>query len=511
MARIDVGTDRPIGTVDERIFGGFIEHLGRCIHGGVFDEGSPLADARGSAPTCSEPSAAWACGTSGGRAGTSCPAITGRDGIGPPDERPRRAELAWGSEESNLFGTDEFMAWCVAAGVEPVLCLNMGTGTLDEALAWVEYCNGTGDTYWANRRRANGHDAPYRVRHWGLGNEMYGDWQIGQRTAQDYVAAARQWAKAIRFLDPGVSLISCGQSGVDYGDQVVIDGLARYVDLHSIHLYTGSGDYWSNVLAPHFTERTLSVAGALIERARYAQRITHEIGVAYDEWNVWYRTGDGRLEERYNLADALAVATYLNVFVRKSPVVRMANLAQLVNVIAPIVTSPDGTILQSIYHPLRLISTATQKVALDTFVQWGMHAHADLELGALAVPRRGPGPFQLLDVAATRDPEGYRLTPGGKRVATRSRPWTRGSSWPGPAWPARSPCTRSPRTPPGPATAPPSLTRSRPAAQNATRAATSSTSVSRRTRSPCCRCSWHERGVVMNTAGGGHEQRIEGW
>ena len=137
------------------------------------------------------------------------------------------------------------MAWAGAAGLEPVLCLNMGTGTLDEALAWVEYCKGTGDTYWANRRRANGHDEPYRVRYWGLGNEMYGDWQIGQRTAQEYVTTARQWAKAIRFLDPGVSLVSCGQSGLDDWDRIVIDGLARHVDLHSIHLYTGSEDYWS--------------------------------------------------------------------------------------------------------------------------------------------------------------------------------------------------------------------------------------------------------------------------
>ena len=409
MARIDIGTGRPVGTVDERIFGGFIEHLGRCIYGGVSDEGSPLADARGFRTDVL--GAVRDLGLRHVRwpGGNFVSGYHWTDGIGPPGERPRRAELAWHSEESNRFGTDEFMAWCVAAGVEPVLCLNMGTGTLDEALAWVEYCNGTGDTYWANRRRANGHDAPYRVRYWGLGNEMYGDWQIGQRTAQDYVATARQWAKAIRFLDPGVSLISCGQSGVDDWDQVVIDGLARYVDLHSIHLYTGSGDYWSNVLAPHFAERALSVAGALIERARYAQRISHEIGVAYDEWNVWYRT-DGQLEERYNLADALAVATYLNVFVRKSPVVRMANLAQLVNVIAPIVTSPDGMLLQSIYHPLRLISTATQKVALDTFVDSGTHAHADRAGERWPYRVADLGPFQMLDVAATRDPDGRRLT-----------------------------------------------------------------------------------------------------
>ena len=410
MARIDIGTARPVGPVDRRIFGGFIEHLGRCIYGGVSDEGSPLADARGFRTDVLGAVRDLGLRQVRWPGGNFVSGYHWTDGIGPRDERPRRPELAWRTEESNRFGTDEFMAWAAAAGVEPVLCLNMGTGTLDEALAWVEYCNGTGDTYWANRRRANGHDAPYRVRYWGLGNEMYGDWQIGQRTAQDYVATARQWAKAIRFLDPGVSLISCGQSGVNDWDQVVIDGLARYVDLHSIHLYTGSEDYWSNVLAPHFAERALSVAGALIERARYAQRVSHEIGVAYDEWNVWYRTDDGRLEERYNLADALAVATYLNVFVRKSPVVRMANLAQLVNVIAPIVTSPDGVLLQSIYHPLRLISTATQEVALDTFVDSGTHAHADRAGERWPYRVADLGPFQLLDVAATRDPDGRRLT-----------------------------------------------------------------------------------------------------
>jgi alpha-N-arabinofuranosidase len=195
------------------------------------------------------------------------------DGIGPPVDRPRRVELAWGAEESNRFGTDEFVAWCRAVGTEPVVCLNMGTGTLDEALAWVEYCNGGGDTYWANRRRANGHPEPYGVRYWGLGNELYGDWQVGQRSAEDYVAVARQFARALRRYDPGLVLISCGQTGMERWDRVVIDGLASLVDLHSIHLYTGSDDYWSNVLAPHHAERILGVVGSLIDRAKYAQGI----------------------------------------------------------------------------------------------------------------------------------------------------------------------------------------------------------------------------------------------
>ena len=218
----------------------------------------------------------------------------------------------------------------------------MDTGTLDEALAWVEYCNGSGDSHWARRRRADGHAEPFGVRYWGLGREMH-----RRRTAAEYVAEARRWASALKRLDPGIRLISCGQTGMDDWDRDVIDGLARHVDMHGIHLYTGSADYWSNVLAPHYAERALSVAGALIDRARYVQHVEHEISVACDEWNVWYRTEDGQLEERYTLADALAVATWLNVFVRQSWTVRMANQARLVNALAPIVTSPDGLFSQA--------------------------------------------------------------------------------------------------------------------------------------------------------------------
>jgi alpha-L-arabinofuranosidase len=375
VARIDVLTNRPIGTVDSRIFGSFTEHLGRCVYGGLFDEGSPLArpdgfraDVLAAVRDLGVTNVRWP-------GGNFVAGYHWTDGVG--QDRPRRADLAWHGEESNRFGTDEFTAWCAAAGVEPVLCLNMGTGTLDEALAWVEYCNGTDDTYWASRRRASGHAEPYGVRYWGLGNEMYGDWQIGQRTAGEYVAYARRWAKALKRLDPGIRLVSCGQTGLDDWDRIVIDGLAPHIDFHSIHLYTGSADYWSNVLAPHYAERALSVAGALIDRARYVQRIDHEISVAYDEWNVWYRTDDERLEERYNLADALAVGTYLNVFVRQSWTLRMANLAQLVNVIAPIVTSADGMFTQSIYHPFQLMATASQPMAVDTVTDSGTHAHQD--------------------------------------------------------------------------------------------------------------------------------------
>jgi alpha-N-arabinofuranosidase len=310
-----------------------------------------------------------------------------------------------GREEPGRFGTSEFLTWCAVAGVEPVLGLNMDTGTLDEALAWVEYCNGSGDTHWARRRRADGHAGPFGVRYWRLGRQMH-----RRRTAAEYVAEAARWATALKRADPGIRLISCGQTGMDDWDRDVIDGLARHVDMHGIGLYTGSADYWSNLLAPHYAERALTIAGALIDRARYLQHVEHEITVACDEWNVWYRTEDSPLEERYTLADALAVATWLNVFMRQSWTVRMANQAWLVNALAPIVTSPDGLFSQAIYHPFQLMAAACEQVAVDTYTDSGAHIHRD-QAGDRWPHRVGDlGLFQRLDVAATADPGRSRLT-----------------------------------------------------------------------------------------------------
>jgi len=250
LARIKLDSDRRIGTLDRRVFGGFIEHLGRCIYGGVFDEGSSLSDERGyrrdvlaAAKDLRIPILRWP-------GGNFVSGYHWTDGIGSREGRPRKIDLAWSTEESNRFGTDEFIEYCGMLGAEPYICVNMGTGTMDEAQAWVEYCNGTGDTYWANLRRENGHEEPYNVKYWGLGNEMYGEWQIGALSAEDYVRKAREFAKVMRWTDPGIELVGCGLSGLTDWDRVVIEGLAPFVDYHSIHIYTGSDDYWSNVLAP---------------------------------------------------------------------------------------------------------------------------------------------------------------------------------------------------------------------------------------------------------------------
>src|SRR6266850_383679 len=356
MTRISIDLARRLGTVDRRIFGQFIEHIGRCIYGGVYDEGSPLADARGFRRDVLEAARPLRIPILRWPGGNFVSGYHWLDGVGPRDRRPRRSELAWYAEESNRFGTNEFIAYCRELGTEPFICVNMGSGTMDEAQAWVEYCNGTGNTSWANLRRQHGHPEPYKVRYWGLGNEMYGSWQIGNMNAHDYVKKARAFAMVMKRTDPSIELI---------------------------------------------------------ERVRYAQRIAHPIHIAFDEWNVWWRTRShedrvGGVEERYNLSDALAIATYLNGFIRHCRTVRIANFAQLVNAIAPIFTNPRGLFLQAIYHPLRLYAEHVQDVALDVHVEGETYAlKPDQESPSGRVHNIADlGPFTLVDASATCDEAG---------------------------------------------------------------------------------------------------------
>ena len=418
MARIGIDLDRRLGTVDRRIFGNFIEHLGRCIYGGIFDEGSPLSDERGfrrdvldAVRPLRVPVLRWP-------GGNFVSGYHWLDGVGPVDDRPRRSELAWYAEESNRFGTNEFTEYCREMGTEPYICVNMGSGTMDEAQAWVEYCNGTGNTSWANLRRTHGHPEPHRVRYWGLGNEMYGGWQIGSLSAADYVKKAKTFALVMKRTDPSIELIGCGHDGVSDWDVTVIQGLASVMDYYSIHLYTGQADHYANVFQAHQAERAVRICAALIERVRHTERIARPIHIAFDEWNVWYRTRShedrvGGVEERYDLSDALAVATYLNGFIRHCRTVRMANLAQLVNAIAPIFTNPQGLYLQTIYHPLRLYAEHTRAQALDVHVDspvYDLPPDGEDENRGRVHHVADLGPFSLLDATATCDDAGKTLT-----------------------------------------------------------------------------------------------------
>jgi alpha-L-arabinofuranosidase len=402
VTSVAVDPGRPLGSVDRNVFGGFVEHLGRCVYGGIYDEGSPLAGPRGFRGDVLGLLRELRIGVLRWPGGNFASNYHWTDGIGPRHTRPRRPELAWGGTESNRFGTDDFLAYCAALGAAPYICLNMGTGTLAEALAWIEYCNGAGDTEWARRREHNGRAEPYQVRYWALGNEMYGDWQVGAMSAEEYVREATRWARAIKMLDPQIRLVSCGMSGWDEWDSVVIDGLAPLTDYHSLHIYTGSDDYWTNVLQPHQAERAITVTRALLERAAYRNNLARAPRIAYDEWNVWFRTEDGALEERYTFPDALAVATYLNIFVRNCAWVTMANLAQMVNAIAPVVTSPGAAAAQPIYYPILLHATAALDIAVDVHVAGATVSPAGLDgTGRWRHRIADLGPFTIVDAAAT--------------------------------------------------------------------------------------------------------------
>ncbi|KAJ7645353.1 glycoside hydrolase family 51 protein [Mycena rosella] len=364
---IHIDPARHVAPVDPRIYSGFTEHMGRCIYSGIYDPDNAhgLADANGyrtdvlqalkdlNVPVVRYPG------------GNFVSSYRWQDGVGPKELRPRRPELAWLTEESNQFGTDEFIAWCRLLGAEPYICLNMGTGTLEDALAWLEYCNSSANTHYANMRRKNGHEAPYGVKYWALGNEIWGPWQVGQMDAVDYSKQAYQWAKAMRLLDPTIQLVSCGETGFADWDRVTLKTLAPVVDFHSIHLYTVSeGNHDVNVMGPAAAEKGLEITKALIELAKIEGNLTKDITVCFDEWNVWCKGA----EEHYDLSDALAVASWLNVFVRKADIVKIACIAQSVNVISPIITSPTGLFKQTTYYPLQLFAILMQGTALSLHV-----------------------------------------------------------------------------------------------------------------------------------------------
>ena len=390
-ARIDIHSGRHRGEIDKNIFGNFIEHLGRCITGGIFDEGSPLSDKEGfrkdvmtAVKDMGVPMLRWP----GGNFSSN---YNWMDGIGPRDKRPPRLEMAWGTVEDNRFGTHEFMDYVERIGAEPYICMNLGTGTWAQQQQWVEYVNGTQDTEITRLRRKNGRDKPWKVKYWGLGNEMDGYWQMGHRSAADYGAFALEAAKLAKLTDPDVKLIAAGSSNYRPGsdwigwNRTVLEYLKDYADYISLHLYVGNAanDYADFVASPIEMDQKIETVAGIIDAA-LATRTDHVTGalakdgrriyIAFDEWNVWYRArGDSQrgrriLEEHYNLEDALVVAGFLNSLVNHADVVKIANLAQLVNVIAPIFTNDKGLFLQTIYYPLQLFSRNVKGKSLELFV-----------------------------------------------------------------------------------------------------------------------------------------------
>ncbi|OJJ49639.1 hypothetical protein ASPZODRAFT_128133 [Penicilliopsis zonata CBS 506.65] len=417
---VSIDPARRLSKINPNIYSGFTEHMGRCIYGGIYDPGNPLSDENGFRKDVLEALKDLNIPVVRYPGGNFCATYHWQDGIGPKEQRPARPELAWLGRETNHFGTDEFMKWCEVLGTEPYLCLNMGTGTLDEALAWLEYCNGTRDTYYANLRRKNGREEPYNVKYWALGNEVWGPWQVEQTTKEQYAYKAYQWAKALKLLDPSIVLILCGETGVTSWDYYTLKNCilplnsplstsaVPLIDMHSIHLYTSSDKHLPNVTAPLAAERAIELASSLIDLAIVENKVPPtqpRPTICFDEWNVWdpmRAVGSEGAEESYTLSDALAVAVWLNVFIRKSKDVGMACIAQSVNVISPLMTSKDGVTKQTTWWPLLLFSKYMRGETVAAHVSCGTYDGETQPEWVRAVKET-----PWLDVSAARGDDGY--------------------------------------------------------------------------------------------------------
>lgn len=374
-ARIKIDIERQIGSVDTMLYGNFTEHLGRCVYKGLYEPGSPLSDENGFRKDVMKAVKELNVSVIRWPGGNFVSGYHWEDGIGPKEKRPVRMDLAWGKLEDNSFGTDEFMKWCGMVHSVPYVCVNLGTGSLDEARNWVEYCNIEKGTYYSDLRIKNGHVAPYKVKYWGLGNEVDGPWQMGHKSADDYGKYALEAGKLMKWVDGSIKLIAAGCSnyGADWmqWNRTVLDYMKNDVDYLSLHNYVGNHDdnYYKYMASTYFAEDVIKVTEGIIHEAMIKAKRTKPIYIAFDEYNTTYGTpSHGGTKDIFNLEDALVVASYLNAFVRHANIVKMANMAQLVNLLAPIYTTPEGMWYQTIFYPLSLFSNHCFGESLQTYV-----------------------------------------------------------------------------------------------------------------------------------------------
>jgi alpha-N-arabinofuranosidase len=403
MNHIKIDLDRRHGTIDRNIFGGFLEHLGRVIYGGIYSPGSPLSDESGLRLDVLQALRRMQIPLVRYPGGNFVSGYRWMDGIGPREERPPRIDMAWNSIDSNQFGTNEFVDFCRKLGTEPYFVVNCGDGDMREARDWVEYCNGTQDTALVKLRRQHGYDAPHGIKYWGIGNEVDGHWQIGYKTPEEYARAYLEFAKVMKWVDPSIKLVasvtSTWKGNLVERAQLLVEQAGNFIDYLAIHWYLGNpdNDFAAYMALSELVEDRLSAYEGLSRALSLQQKLPAPIPIAVDEWNVWYRTHPDHtddlnaLEEIYNLEDALLVAIQLNAFIRHSSTVRMGNLAQLVNAIAPIFVNDDGLVLQTIFYPFELYSGTCGSTSLDVF--WKGETFSG----------GGYTGVRVLDVAATLD------------------------------------------------------------------------------------------------------------
>jgi alpha-N-arabinofuranosidase len=376
-----------IAPVDARVFGGFLEHMGRAVYEGVYDPNSKHADEEGFRRDVLDALRRLRFSVVRYPGGNFVSGYHWEDGIGPLAQRPLREEKAWNSKEPNHVGTDEFMSLCRKLNWQPMMSVNLGTGTAEEARRWVEYCNGGAETAYGTRRAANGRPQPHGVKLWCLGNEMDGPWQIGHCTAEEYAARVKEAARLMRMVDPSIETVACGSSSIlmpTFGDwdARVLESLDEQADFISLHCYVGNwtGQTRDYLAVTRQIDRQIEAIDAVARAAQSKRKSGKRIYLSFDEWNVWYKTfriegNDAHgafpahlIEEVYNLEDALVVAGFLHSFLRHADCIKIANLAQIVNVIAPILTRGDDMLIQSIFYPIEMFARRRDGVSLRTAV-----------------------------------------------------------------------------------------------------------------------------------------------
>jgi alpha-N-arabinofuranosidase len=401
-----------VAPVPSRLFGSFVEHMGRCVYGGIFEPGHPEADVDGTRLDVIKMVREMGVSVVRYPGGNFVSGYDWEDGVGPVELRRTRLDLAWRSRETNQFGTNEFIAWCRLAGVEPMMAVNLGTRGIADACNLLEYTNHSGGTYYSDLRRTHGVAAPHNVKLWCLGNEMDGPWQIGHKTAEEYGRLAAETARAMRQVDPTIELVACGSSNArmpTFGawEATVLDHTYDDVDYISLHAYYEQGHNDRATFLAAATEMDAFIEGviATADHVGAKKRSKKQLKLSFDEWNIWFATNNPEqpdnnwaqaprlIEETYDVTDAVVFGTLLMSLLRHADRVTVACLAQLVNVIAPIRAESTGNAWrQTIFYPFALTA---------------QHARGDVLRVQLASPRYSTqhGEADATDVVATREPD----------------------------------------------------------------------------------------------------------
>ena len=385
-AQIIINKNFKIGEIDKRIYGSFIEHIGRAVYSGIYEPGHKTANKDGfredvldlvkklNVPIVRYPGGNFVSG------------YNWEDGTGDKSKRPKKLDLSWYVVESNQVGIDEFQEWAKQANTEIMMAVNLGTRGPQDAVNLVEYCNGTADSEYANRRRANGFSEPFNIKTWCLGNEMDGPWQICEKTAEEYGRIATETAKLMKWTDPSIELVasgSCTREMHSYGswDYTVLSHLYDHVDYISLHRYYGNreNNTYDFLGRSADLDELIKDIQSVCDAVKAKKHSKKTINLSLDEWNIWYRESQATrkdprwceapalLEEKYNFEDALLVGCMLMTMQNHCDRLKMACLAQLVNVIAPIMTEKSGKAwIQSIFYPYYYASIYGQGETLKT-------------------------------------------------------------------------------------------------------------------------------------------------